>query len=159
MPAGTHWDLPVGTSLSMLDGNNHLRINLKALGSRLQVSSGHTKILITTSSSSMKKLQVVTREDICLSLAGAIMINRWTTSASTTDWRPLRYKTLPYRTHCMNTHNDRPQWGTQLPTFNRINNSRTRTGTLCSNTSTFNRHSDRPCQHSPWGKSIPRVSR
>jgi len=50
MQARTKWDLPVGSSPNMLVGNNHLLTNLKALGSRLQVSTSKMGTTTTTNS-------------------------------------------------------------------------------------------------------------
>jgi hypothetical protein len=101
---------------------------------------------------------VATREDACPTLSGGIMINKWTTNASTTNWQPLRNRMLPYKVHYTNTHNGRRRWGTRSPTSNRISSSRTRTRTFCSRTSTFGHHIDRLCLHLARGKGIPHVS-
>ena len=85
MWARTNRDLPVGTSPNMLVENSHLLTNPKALGSKLQVSTGKIGTTTTTKSRPMKKPQVATRKDACPTLAGGIMINKWTTKASTTD--------------------------------------------------------------------------
>jgi hypothetical protein len=85
MQAGAKRDPPVGSRLNMLVGNSHLFTNLKALDNKLQVRSGKTRTTTTTNSIPMKKPQVATREDACPTLSGGIMINKWTTNASTTN--------------------------------------------------------------------------
>ena len=82
MWVGDNRDRLVGTRLSMLVGINHPLITLKAPGNKVQVSCGTTETSPTVNNNTMKKYQVTTREDACLSLAGAIMTNRWTTTAS-----------------------------------------------------------------------------
>jgi hypothetical protein len=51
---------------------NHPLITLKAPSNKVQASSGTTEASTTTNNNTMKKYQVTTREDICLSLAEAI---------------------------------------------------------------------------------------
>jgi len=83
MLAGTNRDPPACTKLSALVGINHPLITLKASGNKLQASSGTMETLTTTINNTMKKYQVTIREDVCLSLTGAIMTNWWTSTAST----------------------------------------------------------------------------
>ena len=59
MRDGTNRDLPMGTSLNMMVGSNHHLTSLKAPGSKLQASSGITRILTTTNSNIMKKSQAM----------------------------------------------------------------------------------------------------
>jgi hypothetical protein len=55
------------------------------------------------------------------------------------------------------------QWqatmGRTIAKFNNNSNSRTRTGTFCSGTSTSGHHIERLRQQPAWGKGIPRVSK
>ena len=90
MQAGTNRDLPACSRLSKLVGINHPLITLKALGNKVQASSGTTKFLTTTSNNPMNKFQVANREDICLSLPVATMINRWIILTSTLGGPPLK---------------------------------------------------------------------
>jgi len=83
MLAGINRDLPTCTRPRKV-GINHPLITLKAPGNKVQVSSGTSKTSTTTNNSPMKKYQVTTWGDICLSLAKATMINKWSTSATTT---------------------------------------------------------------------------
>ena len=83
MLAGTNQDLPVCTRLSNLVGINHPLNTLKAPSNMVQASSGTSETLTTTSNNTMKKYQVTTREDVCLSLAEATITNRWSTTATT----------------------------------------------------------------------------
>ena len=83
MWARTNRDRPVGTRLSMLVGINHPLITLRALGNKVLVSSGTSETSTTTSNNTMKKFQVATKADVCLSLSVATMISRWIISTST----------------------------------------------------------------------------
>ena len=83
MQARINWDLPACTRLSKLVGSNHLLIILKDFGNRVQASSGSMETSTTTSNNTMKKFQVATKVDVCLSLSVATMISRWIISTST----------------------------------------------------------------------------
>ena len=81
MRAGINRDLPGCISPSKLVGSSPHLITPKALGSRVQVSSGTIETSTTTSNNT--KFQVATREDVCLSLPVATMTSRWIILAST----------------------------------------------------------------------------
>ena len=140
MLAGAKWDLPMGTRPNMLVGNNHLLTNLKALGSKLRASIGKTETTTTTKGRIMKKPQVAIREDACLSLDEDTTTSMRISTASMVDRQPLKRRMLPYKVHYTNTHNGNQPWDTRLPTFNNNSNSRTRTGTFCSRSSTSDHH-------------------
>ena len=149
MQARIERDLPVCSSLSMLVGSSPLLITLKALGSRLWVSTGKKGVSPTTSHSTMKKSQVATKENVCLSLPVAKMINRWATmtsrwimSASTPGWPPLKRPNMPSRTPCTSTLSCKQTWETPSLTSSSSSSKRMRTGTTCSRSSTSTHHSE-----------------
>ena len=137
---GMKRELLVCSRPNILVGTGRHPINLKALGNRLQASIGKTGTSTTTKGRTMKKSQVAIREDACLSLAEGTTTSTRISTASMVDRQPLKRRMLPYKVHYTNTHNGNQPWDTRLPTFNNNSNSRTRTGTFCSRTSTSGHH-------------------
>ena len=158
MQARINWDLPACTRLSKLVGSNHLLIILKDFGNRVQASSGTTKTSTTSSNNTMKKFQVATRYDVCLSLPMATMISRWIIPASTLGWPPLKKRNKTYATPCISILNGRQKWEAPSPTSNKTSSSRTRTGTTCSRISTSTYRTEQLHQYLAWGKGILYVS-
>ena len=159
MQDGINQDLPASTSPSKLVGINHLCISLKAPGNKVQASNGTMETSTTTSNNTMKKFQVATKEDVCLSLPVATMISRWIIPASTPGWPPLKKRNKTYTTLCISILNGRQKWEATSPTSNKTSSSRTRTGTTCSRISTLTRHTERLQQHPGWGRRIPHLSK
>ena len=147
MQAWINWDLPTCTSPNKLVGINHPLITLRAPGNKVQASNGTTTTSTSTCNNTMKKFQVATREDVCLSLPVATMTNRWIIPASTPCWPTLKKHNRTFATPCTSTLSGKQTWETPSSTFSRTSSKRMRTGPTRSRISTSTRHCERMHQH------------
>jgi len=151
----------------MLGGSNLLLIIGRVLGNRAQVGNGRMAILITTSSSLVRRSPAASREDACPSLLVASMTtpqaiiiktwatirrpwvtmsSKWNTVATTLGSPPLRRTSMRFRTLCTNVPSGKKKQDNALPPSSNTRSRRTRIGSTYSRVSTLTCLSERPQQ-------------